>query len=87
LSSNFLPGGINGYTLWNHNQSGCSLHDSHCGAYYLFSSGMDGFLSGSGAIFINDKGKVLKQPPKHEKMVAWQELSSARDVEQEKAGL
>ena len=54
LSSNFLPGGINGYTLWNHNQSGCSLHDSHCGAYYLLSSGMDGFLSESGAIFIND---------------------------------
>jgi hypothetical protein len=54
LSSNFLLEGINGYILWNYNQSGCSLHHSNYGAYYLFSSGMDGFLSGSGAIFIND---------------------------------
>jgi hypothetical protein len=34
-----------------------------------------------------DKGKVLKQPPKYERMVAWHIYRNAQDVKTQRVGL
>jgi hypothetical protein len=38
-------------------------------------------------IWLNVKGKVLKQPPKYERMVAWHIYRNAQDVKTQRVGL